>query len=81
MNSDKLKVAFGKVLLSLRSERRLSQQELGDSCEIERAYISRIERGLQLPSLTVIFKFSSFFQITPGELIDKVYNQIKRSKG
>lgn len=81
MNSDKLKIAFGKVLLSLRSEKGLSQQELGDSCELERAYISRIERGLQLPSLTVIFKISSYFQITPGELIDKVYNQIKRSKG
>jgi transcriptional regulator with XRE-family HTH domain len=81
VNSDKLKIAFGKVLLSLRSEKGLSQQELGDSCELERAYISRIERGLQLPSLTVIFKISSYFQITPGELIDKVYNQIKRSKG
>ncbi len=80
MNSDKLRIAFGKALLNLRKENGVSQQELGDSCEVERAYISRIERGLQLPSLTVIFKLSSFFKITPGELVDKTYLLVKKSK-
>ena len=75
-----LKVAFGKVLKQLRSTKGVSQQELADNCDIERAYISRLERGLFQPSITIVFKIAEYFEIKPSELIDKVDFQRKKRK-
>jgi transcriptional regulator with XRE-family HTH domain len=75
-----LKQAFGRVLKQLRAEKEVSQQELADHCDIERAYISRLERGLFQPSLTVIFKIADYFEIKPSELVDKVDGQRKKRK-
>lgn len=75
-----LKKAFGKVLLDLRTEKDVSQQEVADNCDIERAYISRLERGLFQPSLTIIFKLAEFFELSPAELIQKVDSARRKKK-
>lgn len=50
-----LKVLFGQLLLQLRQEKGVSQQELADNCIIERAHVSRLERGLFQPTITMVF--------------------------
>lgn len=75
-----LKLAFGRVLQQLRKEQGVSQQELADNCDIERAYISRLERGLYQPSITIVFKIAEYFEMKPAELIDKVDIQRKKKK-
>jgi transcriptional regulator with XRE-family HTH domain len=74
------KKAFGKVLLDLRTEKEVSQQEVADHCDIERAYISRLERGLFQPTITIIFKLADYFGISPAELIQKVDATRKKRK-
>ena len=64
--------AFGKVLKQLREEKGLSQQELGDYSETDRAFISNIERGLSIPSIVTVFKLAEVLKIKPKDLIDKV---------
>lgn len=64
--------AFGKVLKQLREEKGLSQQELGDYSETDRAFISKIERGLSIPSIVTVFKLAEVLKIKPKDLIDKV---------
>ncbi len=75
-----LKQAFGKVLKQLRSDSGVSQQELADNCDIERAYISRLERGLFQPSITIIFKVADYFEMKPAQLIEMVDLQRKKKK-
>ena len=79
-NNIRLKQTFGKVLLKLRGESGVSQKEVADHCDLERAYISRLERGLLQPTITTIFKLAEYFQIPPGELVDQVYVLLKRRK-
>jgi transcriptional regulator with XRE-family HTH domain len=67
-----LKQLFGKVLLQLREEKGVSQQELADNCNMERAYISRLERGLFQPTITIVFKIADYFERKPSELIEMV---------
>jgi transcriptional regulator with XRE-family HTH domain len=67
-----LKKAFGKVLAELRKDQEVSQQEVADNCGIERAYISRLERGLSQPTITIIFKIAEYFRLPPAEIIQKV---------
>jgi transcriptional regulator with XRE-family HTH domain len=66
-----LKQAFGIALRELREQRELSQQELADYSEIDRTYLSDLERGLSFPTLNVIFKLAEVLEIKPHEIIQK----------
>lgn len=56
---------------SLRKARRaagISQQELGDRCDLHRTEISLLERGGREPRLGTIIKLSSALGVAPESL-------------
>lgn len=63
---------FGKVVRQLRKQKGLSQEQLADLCELDRTYISLIERGLRQPTLKTLFRIACSLQITPSELIQHI---------
>lgn len=63
---------FGNVLRELREANNISQEKLAEYCELDRTYISLLERGLRQPTITTIFKLSQALNISPSELIEKV---------
>lgn len=67
-----LKEAFGATIKSLREENGITQQELADYCELDRTYISDLERGRYYPSLLVVYKLSEVLRIKPHVLIRRV---------
>lgn len=67
-----LKEAFGKVIREVREDAGLSQQELADYSDVDRTYISDLERGLYYPSLNTVYKLAEILKITPHKLIQKV---------
>jgi len=65
---------FGKTLRRLREERGLSQEKLANhprlgSDTISTNHVSDIERGLKVPSLTVVLKLAVAFDCSPAELL------------
>lgn len=71
-----LKEAFGKVIRDLRDQRKLSQQELADYSEMDRTYISDLERGIYYPTLNTVYKLAEVLKIKPHELIKKVDEEV-----
>ena len=67
-----LESIFGNVLKEVRTTKKISQEKLAEFCDLDRTYISLLERGLRQPTLTTIFKISKALDITPSELIKKV---------
>lgn len=53
-----LAIAFGTVLRDLRKQARLTQEKLGFEAELERNYISMLERGERQPTLTTLVKLA-----------------------
>ncbi|WP_115159234.1 helix-turn-helix domain-containing protein [Serratia fonticola] len=51
---NELQIKFGQRVRELRKERGWSQEEFADRCELDRTYISGIERGVRNPTLEVI---------------------------
>jgi putative transcriptional regulator len=49
------------IVRKLRVERDLSQDDLAKSLGISRPNLSNIERGIQIPKASLIFKIASFF--------------------
>ena len=54
-SSEKVRVmivkVFGQVLREIRTERGISQEKLAEYCEMDRSYMSELERGLKKPSI------------------------------
>jgi transcriptional regulator with XRE-family HTH domain len=61
-------VAFGRAIRAARTERGLSQERLAFACELDRTYVSGIERGERNPSLTNILKIAAALGLRPAEL-------------
>lgn len=49
---------FGAHLRKLREKRNLSQNALADAAGLTRAYISQLENGLAVPSLTTVLRLA-----------------------
>jgi DNA-binding XRE family transcriptional regulator len=66
---------FGQVLRELRVSKKLSQEKLAELTDLDRTYISLLERGQRQPSLTTIFKVSIALGIRPSDLVEKVQDR------
>ena len=63
-----IKVAFGRRLRKLRTEKGLSQEALALDCDLDRTYIGGIERGERNVSLINIEKIAAALGIPVREL-------------
>ena len=61
--------AFGVVLRDLRKKAHLSQEQLALEAGIERNFVSLIERGVNQPTIRIIFKLAAALHIEPSEMI------------
>jgi transcriptional regulator with XRE-family HTH domain len=73
-------VAFGKVLRSLRLENKKTQEALAFEAELQRHYISLLERGSSSPTLKSIFRLSSALEISPDQLISLVIVEMRKAR-
>lgn len=63
---------LGKRVRALRREMGISQEELAFRAEIDRTYISQIERGIGNPSLLVLFKIGGVLGVTVLDLFERL---------
>ena len=61
---------FGKRYMALRKSKNKTQQDVAALLQIEHTTISRIERGGQNVSLTLICKLASAIEVSPLTLLD-----------
>jgi transcriptional regulator with XRE-family HTH domain len=54
-----------------RQEAGVSQEDLADMAEVDRTYVSGIERGLRNPSIEVVARFASALKTTTAKLLMK----------
>lgn len=64
--------AFGVVLRSLRKKAGLSQEQLALEAGVERNFVSLIERGVNQPTIRIIFKLAAALHVTPSDMMKAV---------
>ena len=65
---NRIKERFGARLKALRKARKLSQEEVALSCDLDRSYLGRIERGKANVSLINIARIAEALGVGAGEL-------------
>lgn len=68
----RLEDAFGATLKELRVERSISQDTLASCSDLDRTYISLLERGLRSPSLNTLFQIAEALDISPESIVREV---------
>lgn len=67
-----LEAKFGELLRELREKRGLTQEELGTDAELDRTYISLLERGLRQPTLQTLFNLAKALNVTPSSILKRL---------
>ncbi|KOR35066.1 XRE family transcriptional regulator [Planktothricoides sp. SR001] len=62
--------ALGLLVKKQRMLLKLSQEQLGFRANLDRTYISGVERGVRNPSLTALVSIASGLGITVSELLE-----------
>ncbi len=74
MNESKIKIlcAFGHLVRQQRMQLGISQEELGLRANLDRTYISGVERGVRNPSLTALISLANGLGISVSVLLENL---------
>ena len=72
--------AFATVLRELRSQKKLSQENLAFLSGLDRTYISLLERGKRQPTLTSLFSISKALDMTLVEFTTALEKKINENQ-
>lgn len=64
----KIQEKFGLAIKKLRAQKGISQERLALEANIDRTYVSDIEKGNRNVSIEMIEKLSNYFQLPINEL-------------
>lgn len=67
--ADQLALAFGRVLRERRLAAGLSQEKLALEAEVDRTFVSLLERGGRQPTLATLWRLAGALGVAPTELI------------
>jgi transcriptional regulator with XRE-family HTH domain len=69
-------IAFGLVLRTVRKAARLTQEQVALAADVERNFVSLMERGINQPTVRVIFKLARALEISPSALMNLVEQEV-----
>ena len=69
MRVEQISAVFGQVLREQRISRELSQEELALAADVDRTFVSQMERGIRQPTITTLIKLAGALGIQPSTLI------------
>ena len=69
---NKLLVRFGNRVREVRESKELSQEAFADLCDLDRTYVSGVERGVRNISLINIHKIAQSLDLSAAELMEGV---------
>ena len=77
MRADQVAAAFGRVLREQRNSAELSQEQLALNADVDRTFVSQMERGIRQPTLTTLFKLARALEVQPSTLVSRTEKQLR----
>jgi transcriptional regulator with XRE-family HTH domain len=71
-------IAFGNVLRAARAQAGVSQEALGLSCDMDRTYVSLLERGERQPTLSTLFALSRQLGVAADVLVARTGESLQK---
>lgn len=71
---------FGQVLKTIRKKNKMSQEKLAFESNLDRTYISMLERGIHQPTLNSLLALAEALNMKASELVRLVEEEIAEAK-
>lgn len=71
-----MNMAVAQAIQELRKERRISQEKLADAIDSHQVYISEIEKGKKIPSITILNNMASVFGMTLTQFVEIIEKKL-----
>jgi transcriptional regulator with XRE-family HTH domain len=71
MRAEQVSASFGRVLREQRTAAGVSQEQLALSADVDRTFVSQMERGIRQPTLTTLFKLAKALEVQPSTLVSR----------
>ena len=71
-----LNMAVAETIKALRKQKGVSQEKLADAIDSHQVYISEIEKGKKIPSLTILYNIAASFDMSLTELVSKIEEKL-----
>lgn len=78
MDKDEIRQCFGRVLKRLRLEKNFSQEKLALICDIDRSYMSLLERGKRQASLATLFALAEQLEVKPSLMVELLEQELAK---
>jgi len=65
---DRTLSAFGRNVARIRTERGFSQDKLAEKAELDRTFVSGIERGVRNPGIKTVLRIARALKVPVGDL-------------
>jgi transcriptional regulator with XRE-family HTH domain len=76
LRSEKVAKAFGRTLRRYRDVAELSQSALAEKSDLDRTYISLLERGLRQPSLAALLALARAVNVSPLTMLKETIEEL-----
>jgi transcriptional regulator with XRE-family HTH domain len=74
-----LNAAFGRVLRQQRKQARLTQEQLALTADLQRNFVSELERGQKQASVMTLFKLASALHVAPHEFVKLLSSELQET--
>lgn len=71
---------FGGVLQRRRQAVGITQEELAFRAEVDRTFVSRLERGIRQPTITTLIGLATALSMSAAELVRETETEYVRTK-
>ena len=69
---DRTLISFGRNVARIRSQRGFSQDKLAEKANLDRTYVSGIERGVRNPGIKAVIRIARALEVAIGDLLNGV---------
>ena len=66
-----IKVQFGRSLRAQRLKSQFTQEQLAEEADLDRTYISGLERGIRNPTIAIVAQLAKALNVNPATLLGK----------
>jgi len=78
MDPRDLRQAFAANLRRFRHAKGISQEDLAYEADVNRTYVSKLEKGVSYPGLEIIAKLANALGVEPAELLMRLEKTDRR---
>ena len=78
LSAMEMNLAVAQAIKELRKEKHISQEKLADAIDSHQVYISEIEKGKMIPSITILYSIARCFGLSLAEFANIIEENLNK---